>query len=636
MQRRRMDRGLLNHYLYFLLLLSVAVVLLLRADFSPRDAMTVRGEMGQMHLAFWYPQSSDPLPLTGQWLGFPDQLLSPQEVRNNLQRSAAVSFPDIWQPPGPRRHVMTYTLQLKRIPQDQPLALKIPEIKNSFRLFLNDRQIATGGYTSDDSRLSRGYFGDRIVSLGKLPEQARLTLQVSNYGHSRGGVHHAPVLATEAYWSGYYRYNILIECVVISLALITGGLILLEFYLVPEHKELLWIALFALVLAGYTGTSGLGGLATLIPGLPWALAVRLEYIGFATAIPLFINWLAALYRDDVPRWLVQAVSLPSVAAVLYILLTPSGLFTATLPVLLGFMCLCLLATVVIMLRLFVRNRSGIRILIFGALALMLGIVHDLGVYLQLIRSTGILGTCVLIFLVSQIGFLTFYRTQEQLRILDLNHSLKKSTADLEQRIQWRKEELNARIRELEQRRQDYERLLSQDQLTGLLNRHHFIDLVERRLQRHRRFGFSILIVNVDQYKLIVDHHGREFAESVLQRLGGLLAELCEGAYDRIPARFGGDEFIIWLGRGDQREAQDLAREVRDAVARLRIPLLSSPGEVFRISVSTGIACCGEPAQDLYTMLARAADAVHQNRHLEQRPAAGKPVYPTGGIHDAAS
>jgi len=344
------------------------------------------------------------------------------------------------------------------------------------------------------------------------------------------------------------------ECVVISLALNAGFLMLIEFYLVPEHKELLWISLFSIILAGYVGTSGLGSFATLIPHFPWQLAVRLEYIGFAMALPLFLNWLMALYKEEVQYRAIRWFFWVSVAFTLYIILTPSTLFTELLYVLLAFMCASLAMTAWVLFKLYLQNCSGIRVLVFGAFTLMIGILHDLMIFLEVIHSEKILSTGVLIFLVSQIGFLTFYRTQEQIKILDLNHSLQSTTAELEQRIEHQLQELDSTVAALVQSKEEYQRLLNLDELTGLMNRHHFLDLIERRLERMQRFGFSLMIVDIDHHKLIVDHHGREFAESILQRMAQLLEEVAQGYFDRIPAPHGGDcVFLLWW-RGDEGEA----------------------------------------------------------------------------------
>ena len=621
MQQFRMDRGLLNSFIFSFLLLLAAALVLLRIDFLPDQNLQISGQHGEMRLAFWYPNSSGPLVLDAEWLGFPDQLLSPKEVERNLASSVATRFPDVWQPPKPRRHVMTYTLMLKQIPQDMAMGLKIPEIKNSFRLFLNDKEVASGGRASDSLDQHEAYFGDRIVRLGKLPENARLTLQVSNFGHSRGGVHEAPVLSTEAHWIDYYRFNILIECVVISLALIAGLLILVEFYLVPEHRELLWISLFSIVLAGYIGSSGLGGFATLVPGFSWQLSVRMEYIGFAGAIPLFLNWLVALYKADLQCQAIRWLSWLSLGMVAFILLTPSSLFTRFLHPMLIFMCLCIGFATWAMIKLVIRNRSGIRILVVGALALIGGIMHDLFIFMELIQGKNLLGIGVLVFLVSQLGFLTFYRTQEQLRILDLNKSLNDTTEEIKNRIQGQQEALAIKEQELEIRKKEISSLLRHDELTGLLNRHHFLELVERRQARMPRLSHSLIIIDIDRYKLIVDQYGRDFAEGLLVEMAELLKDWCEGYFDRIPARYGGDEFIVWLGRCSMDQAEELAKEIRKKATSIRLPAHSDvqSDSLGRFTVSTGVASASteQDISSLRALLARAADAVHRSRHLSR-------------------
>lgn len=617
MQPFRMDRGLLNRFIIFFLLLLTVLFVLLRFDFTLEKEIKISGTQGELPLAFWYPEVSAPLPLDEGWLGFPDQLLPPEEVVQNLNRSVLVSFPDVWQPPKPRRHVMTYTLMLKRIPQGVSLGLKLPELKNSFRLFVDQQEVAAGGFASDRLDQHKAYFGDRIVRLGTLPDQARLTLQVSNYGHSRGGVHEAPVLASEAHWLDYYRFNILVECVVITLALIAGVLIFLEFYLVPEHKELLWIALFSLVLAGYIGSSGLGGLATLIPSFPWQLAVRMEYIGFVAAIPLFLNWLVALYHKDLQCRGIRWLSRIAFGLTLFILLTPSALFTDILYPALVFLCISMGFGAWAITRLVLLNRSGVGILVVGSFALMAGIVHDLLIFLDLMQGRNLLGIGVLVFLVSQLGFLTFYRTQEQLRILDLNKSLNSAVRALDNRIRWNKDELESRRRQLEQRKELTAGLLQRDALTGLLNRQHFLKLIERRQARAPGLNCSFIIVDIDHYKVLVEEYGREFAEGVLVEFANFLKEWCTGYFDRIPARYGGDEFIIWLGHCSYDQAEALAREIRKNAAMIRVPVKmhSEPSSTCRFAVSTGVASGGlGRSASLSSLLARAADAVHLNRH----------------------
>lgn len=617
MPHYRMDRDLLKSLILFLFLLAAAAFFLLKIDFSSQKRLEIQGVNGELALDFWYGEK--PLSLEGEWFGFPDQLLLPNDVDASLANSVPVRFPDIWQPPKPRRHAMTYTLLLRDIPQGVPLAIKIPEVKNSFRLFVDDREVASGGVASERLNQHKAYFGDRIVNLGVLPENVRLTLHISNFGHSRGGVHGAPILATEAYWLDVYHFNILIECVVISLAFIAGLLILLEYYLVPEHKELLWIALFSLVLAGYIGSSGYGGLAVLVPDFSWQIAVRMEYIGFVAAIPLFINWLSALYKGDLPQRVIRWFAWAALMLTVFVLFTPSILFTSLLYPVLAFMCLCITFATWAMLLLLIRKRSGIRVLVLGALALMGGILHDLLVFLEVIHGKNLLGLGVLLFLVAQLGFLTFYRTQEQLRILDLNHSLNTAVHDLERCIEWRKGEEVSRSAEIALRSEKLEKLLYKDDLTGLLNRHYFLEVVERRLERMQGLSFSIIIININQYKVLVDQYGRFFSEQVLREAGEVISSWCGEHFDRISARYGGDEFIVWVGHCSADQANIFAQQICKGISALRLPVTaassSEPDDYCRIKAVYGVASTSDLEAaagegDLSCILARASDNVH--------------------------
>lgn len=608
----RMDRGLLNGFICISLLLIAFAAVVVNSASREGKKLSLPATMGQTFLTFWYPGTSGPLTLDGEWLGFPDQLLSPEDIEKNLNRSLPVYFPDVWHPPGPRRHMMTYTLLLRKVPQDTELGLFIPEIKNSFRLFVNGTEVLSGGQVSDSIDHADGYSGNRVISIGALPSDTRLVLQVSNYGHARGGVHSPPVLASADEWQKYYQRNILIEGVVICLATLAGILLLLEYRLVPDHKELLWIALFSMVLAGYTGTTGLGSFGTLFGRFPWELSVRLEYLGFATAIPLFINWLQSLFEKDAQFRLVRYINWASVFFLIVILLTPSDLFTELLYPLLGFMSLCILAAVMIMVRLFIRNRAGIRILVFGAFALIIAILHDLSVFLGVWLGGHLLGLGVLLFLVAQIGFLTYYRTQEQVRMLDFNRALQNMALEIEKLSVQRKEELEAHIVELEHKKREYRKLITEDELTGLINRHCFFEQISRRMDKNRRISYAIVMIDVDGFKQICDYYGREFSDLVLVRVAQQLKEEAEGHFDWIPARYGSDEFIFWLGGVDSDQASQIARRIQIAVSRIKIPLINRPGEFLRFSVSTGVAANKRDA-DLNQLLARAADSVHQQR-----------------------
>ncbi|MEM9750242.1 MAG: GGDEF domain-containing protein [Pseudomonadota bacterium] len=113
-------------------------------------------------------------------------------------------------------------------------------------------------------------------------------------------------------------------------------------------------------------------------------------------------------------------------------------------------------------------------------------------------------------------------------------------------------EAEQRIIEQSQRISYLEALSITDELTGLLNRRGFYDVLERTLanaRRHKEHGV-LVYVDLDGFKSINDTYGHEAGDAVLQRAAEILkANTRDTDY---LARLGGDEFAALLVRGNQR------------------------------------------------------------------------------------
>ncbi|HVH46162.1 MAG TPA: diguanylate cyclase [Labilithrix sp.] len=131
-----------------------------------------------------------------------------------------------------------------------------------------------------------------------------------------------------------------------------------------------------------------------------------------------------------------------------------------------------------------------------------------------------------------------------------------------------------------------------DALTGLFNRRYF----ERRLReesahakRHKR-PFSIVVVDLDHFKLVNDTYGHEDGDRVLchvaELIGGALRE------DDIACRYGGEEFVVLLRATSGPAARVVANRVRAAVAGTGIALCPKDEE-RHVTLSGGVAAADE-------------------------------------------
>ena len=155
-----------------------------------------------------------------------------------------------------------------------------------------------------------------------------------------------------------------------------------------------------------------------------------------------------------------------------------------------------------------------------------------------------------------------------------------------------------------------QQLATTDPLTGLWNRRHFFDLAEvewTRSKRHAR-PLSLLMVDIDLFKSINDHHGHDVGDEVLVRI----AELCRMQRRGSDAvgRLGGEEFAVLLPETAADDAVAAAERLRQLVAGDAITL---NGTEIRTSVSIGISDAYQ-ASSLAELMKRADLALYEAKN----------------------
>ena len=140
-----------------------------------------------------------------------------------------------------------------------------------------------------------------------------------------------------------------------------------------------------------------------------------------------------------------------------------------------------------------------------------------------------------------------------------------------------------------------------DVLTGLPNRRYFEEYVEL-LGRGRRAddAVGILMVDVDRFKLLNDRHGHAVGDVVLRAVGHTIAAAVREV--DVPARFGGEEFVVLLRNPSRATVLEVGERIRDAVERIDLRQVG----VERVTVSVG-ATVGDGGSERVAELVEAAD-----------------------------
>ncbi len=162
-----------------------------------------------------------------------------------------------------------------------------------------------------------------------------------------------------------------------------------------------------------------------------------------------------------------------------------------------------------------------------------------------------------------------------------------------------------RTKALELVNQRLEKLAVTDGLTELYNHRFFHERLALECERSHRSKtpLSLVMIDVDHFKLYNDRNGHPAGDEVLRRVAGLLSE-GRRAND-IVARYGGEEFAVMLVGTEKVRATEVAERLRQRIAEA--PFGDGSGQPDgRLTISLGVAAAPEDGYDAQALL-KAAD-----------------------------
>jgi len=129
-----------------------------------------------------------------------------------------------------------------------------------------------------------------------------------------------------------------------------------------------------------------------------------------------------------------------------------------------------------------------------------------------------------------------------------------------------------------------------DALTGLANRRHFDEILGSEWRRCTRSGkpLSLVLIDLDHFKLFNDHYGHQAGDSCLQQVSACLKAGFARSHDLV-ARYGGEEFVCVMPETSLEGAEAKAKALERAVRALRIPHDKSAVAGGIVTISLGVA-----------------------------------------------
>ncbi|MCP3462094.1 diguanylate cyclase domain-containing protein [Bradyrhizobium sp. CCGUVB23] len=133
-------------------------------------------------------------------------------------------------------------------------------------------------------------------------------------------------------------------------------------------------------------------------------------------------------------------------------------------------------------------------------------------------------------------------------------------------------------------------MASIDMLSGLANRRGFQSRLDFEWMRAQQYDndLSLLMIDVDHFKLFNDTYGHLEGDSCLTRLGETLSGIAADTMG-FAARYGGEEFCLLLPNTDLARAIEIGETVRAAVLRLCLPHITSSHMIVTVSIGVAAA-----------------------------------------------
>jgi diguanylate cyclase (GGDEF)-like protein len=151
----------------------------------------------------------------------------------------------------------------------------------------------------------------------------------------------------------------------------------------------------------------------------------------------------------------------------------------------------------------------------------------------------------------------------------------------------------------------------EDPLTGLYNRSYFLYRLQEELSYSSRHSsaFAIMMIDLDDFKVVNDHLGHQAGDEVLKKIGELFRFTLRR--EDVPARYGGDEFIILLLDCDEKNAYEKANRLRQLISLRALPKEKAQGLHIGCSISLISSDSLKGEYDIPSILKKLDDALYK-------------------------
>ncbi|MGN7414683.1 ATP-binding protein [Paenibacillus sp. SAF-068] len=423
--------------------------------------------------------STNPQKLTGEWAFYWQELLSPEDIRDQLARQGNqdhwISIPSSWlaypleseRLSGTGYATFRLVVQLSEQDRDEMLALRLPSIFNAYKLWVNDEILVEVGQVGQDKYSTIPQLETKLVYFQPESDTVELVMQVSNFQHHRGGVTKDIELGGSDVLTTKTNLNLARDMFITAGLLVIGLYNLLLFMLRRKDRAPLYFGLFTVLLGIRSLFNGELIFTQWLPHFPWELQFKIEYLILCVSGYIITMYFDCIFPNYVSRWFRRATRIATGAFCIFVVVTPAIIYTKFLLVIGVMVVLHMIYLMIGLVQAAVRRMEGALIFLLVSVVTLVTVVNDFLYYngWSLIGNTSPLG--LLIFTIAQLLLLSSRSTrtasnEERItrELQYVNDKLVEMNMNLERTVQERTQALSAVHDDLQT---SYDRLLHSEQ-----------------------------------------------------------------------------------------------------------------------------------------------------------------------------
>lgn len=322
------------------------------------------------------------IALEGEWEFYMSEIIDPAKfVGINTKPKDVSNFPSTWnetskaQKPG----IGFATYHLKILLKKGSYSLEIPHFYSNYALFVNQDLIAFNGKVGTDEFTSVPQWRPQTVSFLASTDTIRMTIQVSNFHHAKGGVREKILLGSSNNLM-FKRSISITSTLMLGAVLLFLALSFFIIYIIKHDNAAILFAALCLTWGVRAAFSNLYILTYYYPDFPWTLSVKIEYLTLYLMMVWTILLLRSIFPEDVNRLFKYLFIFANLIFAGVTIFTSPLTFTQFLPVYLSFCGALLIYIIYVLTHAIILERPGVW-LIVGAL--MVGVIlfaYDLFAY----------------------------------------------------------------------------------------------------------------------------------------------------------------------------------------------------------------------------------------------------------------